>query len=170
MEMPIPNFLFMGVQFVHLLALAVWVGGIVILRTIIAPMLFQTLSSQEPIDFFLGEVFRKFNQATLFCAGALIVTGVIKFLSWENLTPWNTIRYFAIFVMSLVSLYTAYAVVPKIAQRGSLASSVRKTGPRACAGKELECPSSSNLKEIYVLSDRLMMVSLICGLTALLMA
>lgn len=152
----------MGVQFIHLLALAVWVGGIVILRTIVVPVLFQTLSSQELSDFFLGEVFRKFNQSTLFCAGALIVTGVIKFLSWENLTPWNTIRYGAIFVMSLVSLYTAYAVVPKIAQTRSFTSSVHK--------KELEGLSYSNLKEMYLLSDRLMMISLICGLTALLMA
>lgn len=114
MEVPIPNFYFMGIQFIHLLALSVWVGGIVIIGAIVAPTLFRGAGSRRSAGVLMGEILRKFDRVALACAGALIVTGVIKYWSWENLTPWNLARYVAILIMSSAGAYSAAVVTPRL--------------------------------------------------------
>ncbi len=160
METPIPNFYFMGVQFVHLLALSIWVGGIVVIRSVVESSLFQGISSRQAAVLLMGEILKKFNRATLLCAVALLATGVIKFLNWENLTPWNSIRYLAILVMSLISVYVAFKLVPRMDQVHS----------RQNASLDVTKLGLPNLNRLNEVSDRLMMVNLICGVTALLMA
>ncbi len=100
MEVPIPNFFFMGIQFIHLLALSIWVGGIVAIGMIVAPILFRRIKSRRTAGDLMGEILRKFDLLSLFCIAALIITGMIKYWTWENLTPWNLTRYLAILVMS----------------------------------------------------------------------
>lgn len=158
MEIPIPNFYFMGVQFVHLLALSIWVGGIVIIQVLVAPILFQENKSSQMAGLLLNKIFVKFDKITLFCSGALILTGIIKFLQWENLTPWNTVRYLAISTMSSVSLYTAINISPKMGRDVSSSSS------------ETSMVTSANRHHLHQVSERLMQINLICGVTALLMA
>lgn len=161
METPIPNFYFMGVQFLHLLALSVWMGGIVAIKGIVSPILFKSISPRQLNTLLMSEFLKQFNRITLFCAGALIVTGMIKFWAWENLTPWNTIRYFAIIVMSLVSFYL------------TLKGSDVKSQSVASATETLDEPLSGSLSARGpqdLMPDRLMMVSFVCGLTALVMA
>ncbi len=162
METPVPNFYFMGVQFFHLLALAVWVGGIVILRCIVFPTLLYASPLPPPGSFVLYEIFRKFYKITLVCAVVLIATGFIKFITWENLTPWNSIRYLAILGMICISLYVRYGVFPRMDQTKSLVSS---SSPKDTT--ELQ---SVDINDLPFLDDRLTMGSLICGMTALLMA
>lgn len=162
METPVPNFYFMGVQFLHLLALSVWVGGLLIIRCIVVPILLESSPSRQSGHLVLHEIFRKFCKITLICAGVLLASGVLKFFSWENLTPWNAIRYTAIFLMILLSLYVNYGVFPRMSgttvpvSTSSLGNTKRSSQPQ--------------LNHLYALADRLMMISLICGLTATLMA
>ncbi|MEC4677144.1 MAG: DUF4149 domain-containing protein [Nitrospirota bacterium] len=162
METPIPNFYFMGVQFFHLLALAVWVGGIVVIRCIVLPTLLHSTSSPQSVVLVLREVYRKFYKITLFCALVLIATGFIKFMTWENLTPWNAIRYLAIFGMIGISLYVCYGVFPRMDKTSAVVS---KSAPENT--RELQ---SVDINDLPFLADWLTMGSLICGMTALLMA
>lgn len=162
METPVPNFYFMGVQFLHLLALAIWVGGLIIIRCIVAPILLQSSPPQQSGHLLLHEVFGKFCKITLVCAGVLLVSGVIKFFSWENLTPWNAIRYLSILVMIVVSLYVNYGVFPRMSETTASASNSSLENAKRS--------SATQLNHLYALADRLMMISLIFGLTATLMA
>jgi len=148
METPLPNFYFMGVQFIHLLALSIWVGGILIIQAIVFPIFSSSKFSQQVPSTLLLEILQSFHRLTLFCAVALVSTGIIKFLSWENLTPWNLIRYVAIALMSGVSLYAFFKVSPRLIQFTSDKESWRLRRE----------------------STRLMLIALSCGLTALLMA
>lgn len=162
METPVPNFYFMGVQFFHLLALAIWVGGMVVLRCIVVPALLYSSPSQQSSNFALREIFKRFYKITLVCSGVLVVTSVIKFLTWENLTPWNTMRYSAIFGMTWISLYVSYGISPR---RGQSKTSVPTSLPENTTQSE-----SRDLNHLSARADRLMMGSLICGVTAILMA
>ncbi len=161
METPIPNFYFMGVQFLHLLALSVWVGGIILIQGVMTPTLFKSLPAQPMAEHLVYEVSLKFHHITLFCTATLIITGVIKFLRWENLTPWNFIRYAAICVMSLVSLYMAFKMNQK--KQAFLLS-------EASEGEEGLQQEPLRNNHFNLLSGKLMMLSLVCGVTALLMA
>lgn len=145
----------MGIQFVHLLALSLWIGGIVVIQEVLMPIRAQAAPTPLGADHFLAKIFLKFDQITLFCAGALMVTGIIKFWRWENLTPWNLTRYTAIALMSVIAIYTAIKISPKRIQNVVQAHS-------GTSGE-----SQENLDR---LSTRLMRINLICGAAALLMA
>ncbi len=158
METPVPNFFFMGVQFIHLLALSIWVGGILIIQAVVVPSLLSIKPSQQISSSLLVVILQRFHQITLFCTAALVSTGIIKFWSWENLTPWNLIRYIAIALMSAVSLYAFFKISPQLKQFKPDKCSERAQGINAKPYR------------LYQQSTRLMLISLICGLTALLMA
>lgn len=190
MEVPIPNFYFMGVQFIHLLALSIWVGGIVVIGMIVAPILFRRIKSRRTAGELMGEILRKFDLVILGCIAALLITGVIKYFTWENLTPWNLTRYLAILVMSGAGVYSAFGVTPKLRQWLSIQSapkenvaprepSVRTSLKYASSGsaavQTIEEPAAAEVplpdfNRLHHTSVRLMMVSLICGIIALLMA
>lgn len=148
----------MGIQFIHLFALSVWVGGIVFIQTVLAPILSEWDRSSLSSEFLLNEVFRKFYQTTLFCSAAMVITGIIKFWHWENLTPWNLIRYLAIGIMASVALYTALKISPRLGRGKTVEIS------------ESTAASASHQRRLRQISNQLLLVNLICGLTALLMA
>ncbi len=157
METPVPNFYFMGVQFIHLLALSIWVGGILMIQAVIIPSFFSIKTSQRNLSALLAIILQRFNQITLLCTLALISTGIIKFWSWENLTPWNLIRYSAIALMSGISLYAFFKISPLLKQ--------------LFTAKTSESVHEIKLNHpLYRQSTSLMRLSLSCGLTALLMA
>lgn len=190
MEVPIPNFYFMVVQFIHLLALSVWVGGIVGIGLIVAPILFRRIKSRRTAGELMGEILRKFDIVSLYCIAALILTGIIKYSTWENLTPWNLIRYLAILVMSGGGLYSALVVSPKlrswmayqssgkvgaVSREGALRPSLvlagsGTAGVQAIEEVEAEENPLPDFNRLHHLSVRLMTMNLICGVIALLMA
>lgn len=190
MEVPIPNFYFMGIQFIHLLALSIWVGGIVAIGLIVAPILFRRIKSRRAAGELMGEILRKFDLLSLFCIAALVITGIIKYWTWENLTPWNLTRYLAIVVMSAGGLYSALVVSPELrrwmasqssAKVGAVAreavlrpSMVLASSGSAAAQTLEEAETGENpppdFNRLHHLSVRLMSINLICGVVALLMA
>jgi putative copper export protein len=171
MEVPIPNFYFMGIQFIHLFALATWVGGIVIIGAIVAPTLFKKIKPRSQAGELMGQILSKFDKVALCCSGALIGTGIIKFFTWENLTPWNATRYLAIMVMSGVCLYSVFVVSPRLRTLISQRQADGKPVENEASGTrpESEMPRSE-FSKLHLNSVRLMMVNLVCGTVALLMA
>lgn len=141
----------MGVQFIHLLALSIWVGGIFILSAIVTPVLHQRIPSQHLASTLISDIFRKFDKVVVCCASALVITALIKFLKWENLTPWNLIRYMAIFIMCSVCLYSL--------------TPISKTSRKSMASQAMPLATSPETD-----SPPLILVTLVCGVTAILMA
>jgi hypothetical protein len=174
-EVPIPNFYFMGVQFIHLMALSVWTGGIVIIGSIVAPTLFRRVKSRKTAGELMGEILRKFDRVSLFCAGALILTGVIKYWSWENLTPWNLTRYVAILIMTIGGLYSALVISPKLHEWLTYPAGGEKGGERSVPsspkpGEARDQGSRPDFNQLHHTSVRLMVINFVCGVIALLMA
>ena len=171
MEVPIPNFYFMGIQFIHLFALAIWVGGIVIIGAIVAPTIFRKIEPRQQAGELMGRILSKFDKVALGCSGVLIVTGIIKFFTWENLTPWNATRYLAIMIMSGVCFYSVFVISPRLRVLISQRQSEDKTDENSTAEEspESEIPRTE-FSQLHLTSVRLMMVNLACGTLALLMA
>lgn len=159
MEFPIPNFYFMGVQFVHLLALAIWVGGLIMAGLVAAPVLFTRLSSKKVAGEVFGEMMRRFERLVLFCIVLLVLTGIIKYLTWENLTPWNLTRYVAIGIMSIAGIYSAWAISPK------LRALQEQIGEGKGSGEH-----EALFTRLHRKSFQCMQVILVCGLIVFLMA
>ncbi len=171
MEVPIPNFYFMGIQFIHLFALSVWVGGIVIIGAIVAPTLFKKIEPRRQAGELMGQILSKFDKVALFCSGALISTGMIKFFTWENLTPWNATRYLAIMTMSGVCFYSVFVISPRLRARLPQQPSGNKTDESDFPGQGPEGGMPrTEFSKLHLISVRLMMVNLVCGTIALLMA
>ncbi len=148
----------MGVQFIHLLALSVWVGGILIIQAVVVPSFSYIKPSQQISSAMLAVILQRFHQLTLFCAAALVLTGIIKFWSWENLTPWNLTRYVAISLMTAVSLYAFFKISPQLKQF--------KLGQDSEPSQGID----ERAVRLYRQSRPLMLIALSCGLTALLLA
>jgi hypothetical protein len=175
-EVPIPNFYFMGVQFIHLMALSVWTGGIAIIGSIVAPTLFRKVKSRKTAGELMGEILRKFDRVSLFCAGALIITGIIKYWSWENLTPWNLTRYVAILIMTMGGLYSALVISPKLHEwltspsGGERGGEISANPGSSRPGEVRDQGSRPDFNQLHHTSVRLMMINFVCGVIALLMA
>jgi|SRR5579863_1749057 len=159
MEFPIPNFYFMGIQFIHLLALALWVGGLVAVGMITAPVLFGSLPSRTLAGEVFGEVHHRLERLLLVCAAALVITGAIKYTTWENLTPWNLIRYGVIALMSISILGSAFLLSPRLRLLQSEA-----------VGKSTSAERALEFERLHRLSYRCMWFNLIGGLIVLLLA
>lgn len=171
MEVPIPNFYFMGIQFIHLLALTVWVGGIVIIGAIVAPTIFKKIEPRRKAGELMGQILSKFDKLALSCSGALISTGIIKFFTWESLTPWNATRYLAIVIMSGVCFYSVFVISPRLRARlphhpFGVQADKQDTAEQ---GPGTEAPDT-DFSKLHLISVRLMKVNLVCGTVALLMA
>jgi hypothetical protein len=75
-----------ALRYVYLVALAVWLGGMLAIGMIVAPALFQTLPSLSPEDgrAFAGETFKviltRFHRVAYACGGTAIVALVVMAL------------------------------------------------------------------------------------------
>ncbi|MDH5527478.1 MAG: DUF4149 domain-containing protein [Nitrospirota bacterium] len=109
-----PNFTFMAVQWVYLLALAVWVGGMIAFITLVAPALVAALdreSAGRVVAVFLG----RFRAAVTVAIALLAATSVAKFLLWETVTPWLLVRWGCLAGMTALALYDFGVISPKLA-------------------------------------------------------
>lgn len=80
------NFAVLALQWLHQIALSLWLGGILIVGAVVAPAVFRTAKAQghtdmsQPLYRFageaMGEVFRRFNYVILAAAAVLLVTGI----------------------------------------------------------------------------------------------
>ena len=61
-------------QWIHYLALSLWVGGIVFLSAIAAPSAHQSMASKAVAGEIVGKMLRRFNNIELSCCFILVVT------------------------------------------------------------------------------------------------
>lgn len=112
--LPMPNFFYMINQFVHLTSLVVWVGGIIIIGSIVAPVIFMKVESREFAGEVVGDVLARFEKIVLVCIVCIFITSVIKYVTWENPTPWILGRYITITLMTVTFLYSSFYISPKM--------------------------------------------------------
>lgn len=164
-----------------MLALAVWLGGMIVLGAVVAPALFSTLGALDPVSgrVFAGEgfgaVLRRFHYVAYASGVVLLVT--LSAMALLGPRPRSfAIRTVIVAVMLAVAAYSGVLVLGEIdtIQQDIAASSPAPQSDTAVAATH-RLPSSLpasdprriRFDQLHVLSTRLMMINIVAGLVLL---
>lgn len=155
-----PNFGYMLVQFIYLLALTIWIGGTVAIGALTAPNVFRTLSDRASAGEIMGKIFYQFDRVKDICSLVLITTSLAKFLTWErNWNVWIASRHLALSIMIFTALTTGWVVGPTLQQ-------LRSAGPPEARSAEV----AARFQKLHRISVLMMQVGLVAALVALLLS
>lgn len=155
----------LALRYVYVLALVVWLGGMVVLGALVAPTLFQVLQSADPAAgrALAGEAFgasiARFHYVS-YTAGALLLLtlGAMRLLGPKPVA-FNA-RVAISLVMLGIAIYSGLVVLERIdaiqAAVGTLPSKLPAADPRRI-----------EFDALHVLSERLMMINVVGGLMLL---
>ena len=154
-----------AVRYVYILALVVWLGGMVVLGAVVAPATFQVLQASEPVTGreLGGAVFttilERFHYVA-YGAGALLLITLALMAVLGPRPRHLAVRFALITAMLAVALYSGAVVL-------SNADGIR----REVGGLPSRLPVGDarrvRFDELHVLSTRLMMVNLVGALALL---
>ena len=155
----------LALRYVYVLALIVWLGGMVVLGAIVAPATFQVLQASAPdigralAGELFGQILARFHYVAYACGAVLLVS----MLAMAVLGPRPrtfAFRLSIITVMLLVALYSGFIVLREIdaiqLEVGQLPSLLPSGDARRL-----------RFDALHQLATRLMMVNIIAGLVLL---
>jgi hypothetical protein len=141
------------IQWFYILALALWVGGMVFFSFFTTPVIFSTLP-KEMAGQVLAGLFPRYYQLGYACGGVMLATTLIEALLVRHLP---LVRLLLIAVMMGMSLYAGMALRPQIHDLKVEMRAVEESSPR---GEELK----KHFSQAHRLSVILNMIVLSCGL------
>jgi hypothetical protein len=110
-----------AIRYVALLALVVWLGGMIMLGVLVAPSTFRVLQAAEPVTgrvlagSLFGDILRQFHLVAYGCGIVILVClFAIKFLGPPP--PAFIPRAAIVVVMLLIAVYSGYPVSREIAE------------------------------------------------------
>ncbi len=142
-------------RFLHLLSLAVWLGGMIFLVVIGAPSIFRVLPRESAGDV-LGEIFPKYWIMGYICGGTALATVIILAIK-EKIYPWG--KTGLLVLMTALTLYLGLAVASKAREVRLQIRTVEDTALKETLKKEF--------RHLHMKSVALNVVILICGLIVL---
>ena len=155
----------LALRYVYVLALVLWLGGIVVLGAIVAPSAFQVLQASDPVNgrALAGEAFGviigRFHYVT-YGAGLILLLTLVAMAVLGPRPPAFAVRCGLIFLMLAVALYSGFIVLGNIdaIQRevGTLPSRLPATDLRRI-----------RFDQLHQLSTRLMMFDMVGALVLL---
>ena len=116
-----PNWLYLFVNFLYHLGLALWIGGAVALGALTAPALFRALPRSDAGAIF-GPILRRFARLRVGALLLVIIGAAAKHFIWEThaSTPWIVIRWLAIAIPAVTVVYEIVGLEPAlVARRGT---------------------------------------------------
>jgi hypothetical protein len=154
-----------ALRFLYMLALVVWLGGMVVLGAVVAPSTFQVLQALQPDTgrALAGEVFgtslARFTYISYAAGGLMIITLGIMALLGPRPRPF-LIRGVVIAVMLGIAAYSGVIIASEIEavqlEAGGLPSRLPATNPLRV-----------RFDQLHAMSERLMMVNVIGALALL---
>jgi hypothetical protein len=155
----------LALRYLYVLALVVWLGGMVVLGAVVAPTTFQLLQASEPATgrALAGELFgatiARFHYVA-YAAGALLLFSLVAMAVLGPRPPQFLVRTLIIVAMLGVAAYSGFVVLGRIdriqAEVGTLPSRLPASDPR-----RLEFDG------LHQLSTRLMMLNMAAALVLL---
>ena len=168
-----------------MLALALWLGGMIVLGAVVAPALFSTLGALDPVSgrVFAGEgfgaVLQRFHYVA-YAAGAILLVSLSAMALLGPRPRSFALRTAIVAIMLAVAVYSGVIVLGEIdsIQRAIAASNPAHAGegtPVAVTAATHRLPSSLpagdarrvRFDQLHVLSTRLMMFNIVAGLVLL---
>ncbi|MBI4397587.1 MAG: DUF4149 domain-containing protein [Candidatus Omnitrophica bacterium] len=102
------------VSFFYHLSLIAWLGGIMTIGFVVAPILFKTLSSRAQAGEVAVRVHRRFAVIELVCMVILLVSSALILRLWENMDTPVVIRYLLIFDMVVLAVFHSAVVTKRL--------------------------------------------------------
>jgi uncharacterized membrane protein len=149
-------------QFLYHLALAILVGGSLVLGTAVAPALFASARSRGDAGTLFGTVLARFDGLAIFSVIVLAITTVLKAISFEVIgTPEArlVVRWIALVAVGLATLYSSAWANPVARQIRSATAGFDEQPPSS--------PARAEFTRLHERSRRAMSVAVIFGLVAL---
>jgi hypothetical protein len=126
------NALRLGVSIVSALSVAIWLGGLVALGAIAAPIVFTVVSMPQSADA-MTMVFRRFDLVAMSCAAVALAAEATRALARVPFARLDHARAGMTVVAAILATYEGTSVSPRIASL-HMSGAVRGLGP---AGLEL---------------------------------
>jgi len=149
-------------RYVYLLALVVWLGGMVAIGVVVAPTIFQTLQTVAPQEgrAYAGEAFKailiRFHYVAYAC-GTLLMLSLVGMGLLGPRPKGYAIRAGLVLVMLVIALYSGLVVLSEIdgiqAEVGTLPSRLPALDPRRL-----------RFDALHTLATRLMQVNIVLAL------
>jgi hypothetical protein len=108
----------LALRYAAVLALVVWVGGLVVLGALAAPAAFEVLSARSAegralAGSVVGETLRRFNLVTYACAAVVLLSLAVRGVLGPR-PRWFAIRVGGVLLMTAAALYAGVVVAPEI--------------------------------------------------------
>ncbi len=149
-------------QFLYHLALAILIGGSLVLGTAVAPALFSSSRSRADAGTLFGNVLARFDRLAVFSVFVLIITSVLKAFGFEVTGAPDArlvLRWVALGVLALATLYSSAWANP-VARQIRAATIGFDEQPQ-------NSPARVEFARLHQHSRRAMSVAVVFGLLAL---
>ena len=101
-----PNWMYLAINFLYHIGLALWIGGAVVLGALVAPALFRALPRADAGAIF-GPILRRFSRLRVVAIALVVIGAAVKYVTWERhaANPWIAIRWVAIAALAIDVAY-----------------------------------------------------------------
>jgi hypothetical protein len=106
--------LWRGASAIAMLAVALWLGGLVALGALVAPVVFSRVSMPYSADA-MTVIFRRFDLVAMGCAAALLATEAVRAIARLPFTRLDHLRAGVSALAAAAAVYEGTAVSPRIA-------------------------------------------------------
>ena len=154
-----------ALRYVYVLALVVWLGGMIVVGAIVAPTTFQVLQASAPENGralageLFGRILARFHYIAYASGGLLLITIAAMALLGPRPRAF-AIRLAVIASMLLIALYSGLIVLPTI-------DSIQLEAGRLPSLLDAADPRRVRFDQLHQLSTRLMMVNIVGALALL---
>ena len=148
----------LALRYVYVLALVVWLGGMIVLGALVAPTTFQILQAVEPIGGreLAGEVFgaviARFHYLA-YAAGVLLLVSLTAMAVLGPRPRAYAVRSALIAAMLGVSLYSGLVILSRI-------DAIQRDAAGSVSRLPVDDPRRGRFDQLHELSTRLMMLNL----------
>jgi len=149
-------------QFVYHLALAILVGGAVVLGAAAAPAIFASVPSRGEAGAIFGAVLGRYDGLAILCVVLIVITSVLKAIAFEVVGVPETrliLRWLALLVLCGATLYSSAWANP-------VARAVRAQTPGWDDLRD-DAPTRREFQSLHRSSRRAMTVAILAGIVAM---
>lgn len=119
-----PNWMYLAINFLYHIGLAIWIGGAIVLGALVAPALFRALPRADAGAIF-GPILRRFSRLRVAAVALVVIGAAVKYVTWERhaANPWIAIRWIAIAALAIDVAYEIGYLEPALERaRGDAAA------------------------------------------------
>lgn len=154
-----------AVRYLYILALVIWLGGMIVVGAVVAPATFGVLQAWDPetgrvlAGQVFGEVLRRFHLVAYAAGLILLITITVQRLIGPKPRGYG-IRAALIVVMLGVTMYSGLIVGPRI-------DALQRAGPGPVNRLAADDPRRQEFDRLHQLSERLLSAAAVGGLLLL---